>query len=307
MEPDIIRAQYDDLEAIAKRFTQQHEAANTLRDAICREYDSLVNGGWKGRGVQAFAGEMDGKVLPALDRLSALMELGAQVTRQVADVFRRAEEEAAALLGGETSPLVQHGNEPPSASAVDYSRYDQALNFMHQKMVANANGDIAQRLRRSLRPDLLELIPGVSLLQAADIPVELARFAEKSYPGGEWDYKQDLERDLNLKVDGNYFLPMRGDPDHRYYYDIWANIHYGYVGSAGGVPGVALRQVGKIIERNDPGDELSVQIGIDLWNQYGNSLTPQQVEAEILKHKDQYASLKDKDGNAKAIDVRNVR
>jgi WXG100 family type VII secretion target len=290
MEPDIIRAQYDDLEAIAKQFAQQHEAANTLRNAICRDYDSLINDGWKGQGVRAFAQEMDGKVFPALDRLSALMELGAQVTRQIAAILQRGEEEAAALFGGETARLAQHGNEQPPARAIDYSKYDQALSFMHQKMVSNANGDVATRLRRALKFDLLELIPGVSLLQGADLPVELARFAEKSYPGGEWDYKQDLERDLNLKTDKEYFLPMRGDPDHKYYYDIWANIHYGYVGSAGGVPGIVLQEVGKRIGRNDPGDELSVQIGIDLWNKYGDSLTPQQLEAEILKHKDQYAS-----------------
>src|SRR5690606_8262278 len=127
---------------------------------------------------------------------------------------------------------------------VDYSKYDHTLNFMHKKMVENANGDIANRLRRDLRPDLLDLIPGMSLLQAMDLPVELARFAEKSYPGGEWDYKKDLREDLNLHSENDRFLPMRGDPEHRYFYDIWANIHYGYVGSASGIPATALQGVG---------------------------------------------------------------
>ena len=66
----------------------------------------------------------------------------------------------------------------------------------------------------------------------------LAKWGLKVRTGGDWDHKPKLDYMLDLdgnswdKNDDDYFFPIRGDKKHEYYYDIWSNIHYGYVGSA---------------------------------------------------------------------------
>jgi hypothetical protein len=80
-------------------------------------------------------------------------------------------------------------------------------------------------------------------------------------------------------------FPIEGDNNHEYYYDIWSNIHYGYVGSAAGIGGGMLQwgaARGGAAGRNDPMDVETIQIGIDLWNRHGAGLTQKQFHDEIL-------------------------
>ncbi len=125
-------------------------------------------------------------------------------------------------------------------------------------------------------------------------------------PGGPWDHKPILTQMLGLEKANDYYFPIRGDTEHEYYYDIWSNIHYGYVGSAAGFDpdtlqwGAALGD--GIAGFNDLGDVLSVQIGIDLWNQYGLRLTPEQLRQAILALTGDYLQLQ---GHKKVISGEN--
>jgi len=42
---------------------------------------------------------------------------------------------------------------------------------------------------------------------------------------------------------------------------------------------------------NDAYDELSIQIGIELWNRYGLDLTEEQLRDAILAHRDEYLRI----------------
>ena len=76
--------------------------------------------------------------------------------------------------------------------------------------------------------------------------------------------------------------------NRRYYYDIWSNIHYGFIGTASGftnsqlLDGAGLEQIGSDLFRlnmpgrkgpntgrlrdfDDPRDRTSIQLGIDLY------------------------------------------
>ncbi len=102
MTAPIVQAEYDQLEAIAARFGDQSQRSNELHARLAQGVQALAQGGWQGRGVEAFLTEMDGEVFPALQRLiDALAEAG-MATNNITALIRTAEEEAAApfMAGG---------------------------------------------------------------------------------------------------------------------------------------------------------------------------------------------------------------
>jgi hypothetical protein len=83
--------------------------------------------------------------------------------------------------------------------------------------------------------------------------------------------------------------------EYEYYYDIWSNIHYGYVGRAIGFDSMTLQYGANLgdyfVGRNDAGDVLNTQIGIDLWDSDRLNLTPQRLHQVILEHKNEYLRI----------------
>ncbi len=123
MPNDIIQAEYDQLATVASRFGAQSEASKQLIAQVRRAMQPLQGGGWQGRGSAAFFAEMNGEMLPAMQRLAAALDQARTVTLQVSDVIRQAEEEAsrpfrtdgaagATLDGGEAA-----GDAAPSGAA----------------------------------------------------------------------------------------------------------------------------------------------------------------------------------------------
>ncbi len=99
MSVDHIRADYDELSAIAQAFQQESQGVDALISRLQRCVDELEYGGWIGRGANAFYAEMHNDVFPALHRLAnALLEAGDAVNR-IGQIMREAEEAAAALFG----------------------------------------------------------------------------------------------------------------------------------------------------------------------------------------------------------------
>ena len=151
----------------------------------------------------------------------------------------------------------------------------------------------------------------------ADNTTDLLLWWEKVKDESDWDRKPQLAKLLNLERDKDYYFPIHGDPQHEYYYDIWSNIHYGYVARAAGFSEFILKKgsqandTGKAFEKflledapkaiselsiseigdafnnlgNGIGDVLdatssdivSVQIGIDLWNKHGDKLRQEHI------------------------------
>jgi WXG100 family type VII secretion target len=93
-----VRADYDSLAAIARLFGQ--EAANarqTLRH-LRRQMDVLQSGDWIGRGATAFYHEMNGAVLPSLQRLVIALETAERVAAKISQIMHAAEEEASTII-----------------------------------------------------------------------------------------------------------------------------------------------------------------------------------------------------------------
>jgi RHS repeat-associated protein len=125
----------------------------------------------------------------------------------------------------------------------------------------------------------------------------LATFGWQVRQGGPWDPKRYIER----RIPPHYYHKVGR---HWYYYDIWGNIMFGYLGTAGGfsedelLNGAGLEQIGSDVGytlrygevcrlprprhgwRNalrlwtwdHPQDRVTSRIGVRLWNLYGLSV-----------------------------------
>ncbi len=108
---------------------------------------------------------------------------------------------------------------------------------------------------------------------------------------GQWDYKKEISEkfDNSQTID---FCSIGHNEKVVFYYDIWANIHYGYVGKAGAFSDDALLS-GAALEQSvahpgqtqdDPSDQASIKIGIELYKQEGDSVTETGVLTQLYIH-----------------------
>lgn len=101
MSADVIQAKYDELDAIASRFSQQSTAVNALSTQVRRGFEALAGGGWEGKGSAAFFAEMENDVFPAVQRLRQVLDEARTVTLEAKAILERAEQEAGALFQDE--------------------------------------------------------------------------------------------------------------------------------------------------------------------------------------------------------------
>lgn len=164
---------------------------------------------------------------------------------------------------------------------LDYSRFDQALKYMYEELTTNAQSKDVQSIKDALANG--------KTLQARTLWFSLVQ------TGAKWDHKPILEMNLGLANPPDYYFPLRNDAEHEWYYDIWSNIHFGFVGRAAGFSGKTLQDFAASglpgTGKNDEGDVLSVQIGIDLWDEHQLSLTEEQLHEAIISHLQDYLDI----------------
>lgn len=122
---------------------------------------------------------------------------------------------------------------------------------------------------------------------------------------GPWDHKPILRRMYGAMpspprpfgtLGKAYHFPIRGDVAHEYYYDVWSNVHYGFVGTRCGFDerelqeGAASNLPGA--GGNDEGDVISVKIGIDLWKGPGLGLDEKALRMAIIARTGDYQSAR---------------
>lgn len=163
----------------------------------------------------------------------------------------------------------------------DYLRFDTTLPYMYRELIVNAQSKDVESIKNAL-------LNGKTLL-ARTLWFSLVR------SGAKWDHKPKLEKKLDLETPPDYYFPIRDDTEHEWYYDIWLNIHYGFVGRAAGFSAQTLQDYAASglpgAGKNDDGDVLSVQIGIDLWDEYQLTLTQDQLHDAIVSHLQNYLDI----------------
>jgi hypothetical protein len=200
-----------------------------------------------------------------------------------------------------------------------YSRFDKTLDYIYNEMIRNSRGDSADLMRAMLNNN--DTCSNTMLFgygsQAGDVGAfwtPYIIFMSKVGNNQEWDHKWQLRPLLNIQS-GNKadeYYPIRGDEEFEYYYDIWSNIHYGYVGSsigfdsktlqdmanlAGSVPPILKGLIEKIFGQFDPGDVISVDIGLDLWATHQYTLSKQDIRKAILQKTQEFFRSQDTNGN----------
>jgi len=87
------QAQYGQLRQIAQKYQQMADQVDQMKSQITGGVENLQQS-WEGKGASAFFGEMNDLVFPGIDKLKNAMEQAAQVTAQVGQAIRQAEEDA---------------------------------------------------------------------------------------------------------------------------------------------------------------------------------------------------------------------
>jgi WXG100 family type VII secretion target len=88
-----VQVNYEVLNEMENKFVQLANEVQDMAGKIKSRDTNLRQGGWIGRGSDAFYSEMDDLVMPAIGRLREALEEGGQALNRVARIFGEAEEE----------------------------------------------------------------------------------------------------------------------------------------------------------------------------------------------------------------------
>jgi hypothetical protein len=163
------------------------------------------------------------------------------------------------------------------------------LNYIHDEIQRNTRSKVFRHIHA------LNRVGRVSPAAAASGGLGWASLV---CAGCVWDHKKHLRRLGRVVMDDEFFTNVPGTP-WRVFYDIWANIHYGYVGRAAGFSARELivaqnLNSKKTGERLPPlqkrADELKIKIGFGLYRRYPAqrggaapaTLAPPRIQAAIV-------------------------
>jgi len=162
---------------------------------------------------------------------------------------------------------------------LNYADGDTTLQYIYKEMKNNASSDDVKNIK-NLKDQWWD---------PSSRGTAYRLWYNKVSDGQEWDHKPNLDKLLNLKGSNDYAYPVWGDSNREFYYDIWSNIHYGYVGKAAGYSDSELQFFSSL---NDSGksnvdfkDTNAIKLGIELWNETGgnpNNLNPEKLRQKLI-------------------------
>lgn len=216
--------------------------------------------------------------------------------RRNAERARQAEEER--KRGAEKDG----GGPTPPTEPEKYRPFEGVLVYIHAEMIRNPNTPAGLSIKRNLSVSPWQyLVPGTIIVDHLQAYYE---WYEQVNYGAPWDHKPHIK-----KTYGEY----SEDKQNRilYAWDIWSNIHFGYVGVAvgfdegtlldgagaaqwmgGNVPdGYWKRRMETIGDADvfraldDPRDQEAIRIGVGLFREKGAAMTVDDLKAAVrLRH-----------------------
>ncbi|GAA2218149.1 RHS repeat-associated core domain-containing protein [Micromonospora olivasterospora] len=164
---------------------------------------------------------------------------------------------------------------------------DMILNYMHN----NSLGQEAAAMAYLLNPGCHVRIAGVCVKRQSqeDLIAGMTQWAGLVCQDCPWDQKPELQKlfGMDLADLDSLMMDVPGTK-LRVNYDVWSNIHYGYVGTHIGIDRQALVAAqnlpsNPVTGRRDQSDAMAVDIGIRLRQQYGpRELTQELVVAALM-------------------------
>ncbi|WP_156485704.1 polymorphic toxin type 44 domain-containing protein [Tsukamurella pseudospumae] len=179
--------------------------------------------------------------------------------------------------------------DPTATPGAGGSSYEKVMQFMWNEIRTNRDSEAVKRLFalntsgktgdgvRAFK-EWFDLVHG---------PVNIA--GAKIMDPGPWDHKPRIDKLMGMAGRNNYYLRLpwtkSGDEYDSVFYDIFSNVHYGYVGRMAGFSEETLVGGGNVpvpgVGANDLGDDISTRIGAQLFDRYGPGMTEQQFQTGV--------------------------
>ncbi|GGE21518.1 hypothetical protein GCM10011571_24490 [Marinithermofilum abyssi] len=186
-------------------------------------------------------------------------------------------------------PSSSQDNTPSGTNqpALDFTRGDTSIDFIHKEIIKNLDSK-----------ELKEIKNDWNCCWGLKKPKALYKFYQVVKANGPWDHKPQLQKLMNLRKIDDFYYPIKGDNQHEYFYDLYSNIHYAYIGRAAGLPESLLTRASNVhlpgVGRTDPGDNISLDIGYELYDKHKgdpSKLTAEEIRQAILAKRKKYESV----------------
>ncbi|MFB6836242.1 ricin-type beta-trefoil lectin domain protein [Streptomyces sp. NPDC056361] len=174
--------------------------------------------------------------------------------------------------------IVRQAKERAAARALGAQRWQTAEAYMYAEITRNLQSDAVGNMR-DLNTSWMPMSMGMATIEW----IGLVR------AGAEWDHKPKIEKMMHLRTNPDYYFIVPGTGEEAFY-DVWSNVHYGFVGMAAGFgegdleggassafPGASFFNGG-----TDAGDIVSVRQGIEMFKKYGTGMTQEQFHQGML-------------------------
>jgi len=193
------------------------------------------------------------------------------------------------------------------------------IRYIHKEMVRNAQSSLVKAMQLANAVSrlggfntLLGKAAAYSIWASQVMDARIKKYAGPLAPGlGNWDHKPILTGEgspvpeiIEERPEKPWGYSTVGS--RLYYFDIWSNIHYGYVGRASGFSqpeltgGAGIEQIGSdfwsgitpqrspdadnwAASWDNPSDNAAIQIGIRLWDQYGLAVKPDDIYLTVVE------------------------
>ena len=171
---------------------------------------------------------------------------------------------------------------PPEPS----ERFSAAERYIFNEIATNRESEFVKDLQSHLNP------LGIVISPEGIIPntgAAMYKWYNKVKTGSDWDHKGKIERLFGIvsdnKLDADHYFQQPGT-NRAVLYDIYSNIHYGYIGRVAGIDTETLILGATAgtdsTGQNDYGDLITMRGGAALYEKYGSTMTAEQFHTGLV-------------------------
>ncbi|MBS9535112.1 hypothetical protein KIH27_16105 [Mycobacterium sp. M1] len=161
----------------------------------------------------------------------------------------------------------------PTPSEMNFT---EAENFIYNEMMKNQNSPWFTAIKEAMNNGPLHPLDKVDALHA---------FFNLTRSNGPWDHKPQIQNLVGIHGGDGLFFQQPGS-DRQVFYDMYSNIHYGFIGRAAGIPPSLLETAPNIQTPftgvNDAADDIYVKAGISMFDRYGPNMTAAQFHTGLV-------------------------
>lgn len=173
-----------------------------------------------------------------------------------------------------------------------------AIAYIHAKMVANINSQAATSMKSIINP-FRQMGRDQAMFLFMNTPADgaLLQFNQFVRTGAPWDYKADMNAHYGAWT-------LDAPEGKRYQFDIWGNMHFGFIGRAIGfsedllldAAGFAqavfdgkswqeiLNHIHSLRDLDQAVDQAAIRVGISLFEDFGAGVTPDNILERVRRN-----------------------